>query len=300
MKKFLINIFFFLCLFVIVDFLLGIALDYFASHAKTGQAYKNYEIAETANPDILILGSSRAVHHYVPDKFEDSIGLSTYVAGQDGNGIILMNPIMHHISNRHKPRIIIYDITPSFDLYDDDPHTYLRYLRLLKGKSAYTDSLIHVIDPTEILKLHSRLFQYNSSPLSLVKCFFKKTNEFDRGYRPFFGSLAINTVPQLDTSVHPVSALKLNLFRELIKYCHDNDIKLYFTVSPYYNAAANSTSISRDSALSAMIDELGITVLDYSNNPAFANPEYFKDNDHLNNEGAKVFTDTIIARLNGQ
>lgn len=297
MKKFSISIFFFLCLFVIVDFLLGIGLDYFASHAKTGQAYKNYEIAETAAPDILILGSSRAVHHYVPEKFEDSFGLSTYVAGQDGNGIILMNPIMHHISERHKPKIIIYDITPIFDLYDDDPHTYLRYLRLLKGKSAYADSLIHAIDPTETLKLHSRLFQYNSAPLSLVKCFFKKSKEFDHGYKPFFGSLNINTVPQLETSTHPVSDLKLKLFKDMIKYCHDNNIKLYFTISPSYNTAANATYTERDSALSSMIDDLGITVLDYSNNPTFANPKYFKDNDHLNNIGSEVFTDSIIGRL---
>lgn len=294
MKKFLIYTALFLVLAVAYDAMLGYALEKMSGHARSGQALKNLEVAETAAPDILILGSSRASHHYVPDNIERALGGSAYVAGQDGNGIVMMDPLLHIISARHKPSTVIYDITPAFDIHDDDPHRYLPYLRMLWHKNNFTDSLIGEIDPTEPYKMQSKLFRYNSSPLLLAKGIVSKTNDFDRGYVPLYGVLDTTLLPASNAkeTVHQTSELKFKLFREMISYCRKNDIRLYFAVSPQYNA-----SDEWDPTLTSLIEDLDITVLDFHNHPAFSTPDYFSDEAHLNHTGATVYTDSVMARI---
>lgn len=46
-------------------------------------------IANKATDDIIILGSSSATHHYVLQIIEDSLGLSCYNCGEEGNGVVL-------------------------------------------------------------------------------------------------------------------------------------------------------------------------------------------------------------------
>ena len=290
MKKFLIRLLIFLSLAVVYDYILGLTLDHLALNAKSGQALKNREIAESAAPDILILGSSRSVHHYVPDEIERIMGRSTYIAGQDGNGIVLMDPLLHYISARHKPEIVIYDVTPAFDLYDDDPHRYLRYLRPLWGRNDYVDSVIMAIDDVEAIKLHSNLFRYNSSLFSMLKGLFPSTN-FDRGYKPLYGVITdIKNKASVTSPASGISEQKLDLFRDMINFCRNNNIQLYFTVSPIYVQQPNS-------AIKVFANELNVSVLDYSNDPELIRREYFQDIDHLNHTGAVAYTDKIASRI---
>lgn len=294
MKKFIITLIVFAALAVACDYGTGAVLDYLSSRAKSGQVLKNHEIADIVTPDILILGSSRSVHHFVPSAIEDSLKMSVYVAGQDGNGIVLMNPLLHIIANRRMPQIVIYDLVESFDIEDDDAHKYLTYLRPLWGKDSYTDSIICKVDRAERYKLLSHGFRYNSAPLSILKCYVGGEGSFDRGYSPLHGTMAApettNTIAGGNT---PLSPLKLALFKDMIVFCRDNGIRLFFTVSPQYGAAPDDAE-----RLVSTIENLGGEVFDYSTDAAFADtPEYFQDSWHLNYKGAAVLTDSIIDRL---
>ena len=44
---------------------------------------------ELTKADLLVFGSSRANHHYVPEVFEDSLKLTFYNTGKDGSGIFI-------------------------------------------------------------------------------------------------------------------------------------------------------------------------------------------------------------------
>ncbi|MDE6468208.1 MAG: hypothetical protein K2L28_04845 [Muribaculaceae bacterium] len=294
MKKFILTLIVFAALAVACDYGTGAVLDYLSSRAKTGQVLKNHEIADIVTPDILILGSSRSVHHFVPSAIEDSLKKTVYVAGQDGNGIVLMNPLLHIISGRHKPQTVIYDLVESFDIEDDDAHKYLTYLRPLWGKDSYTDSIICEVDPTERYKLMSHGFRYNSAPLSILKCYVGGDGAFDRGYSPLHGTMTdTETTNSIAAANTPLSPLKLELFKNMIAFCRDNGIRLFFTVSPQYGAAPADAE-----RLVSTIKNLGGEVLDYSAAPDIAaNPDYFRDAWHLNYKGAAVFTDSVIDRL---
>lgn len=295
MKKFLFNIFVFLCIAAVCDIAVGYAMRQLGRRVRSGQALKNHEILETASPDILILGSSRSTHHLVPQVLEDSLGMTAYVAGQDGNGIIMMDPLLHYIAGRHKPKTVIYDLISSFDYDEDDPHQYLQHLRLLWGNEKYVDSVICEIDPTERYKLMSQMFRYNSWPLSYVKGCLTTTNEVDRGYTALSGVLQTDILRiKKPAPAKPASSLKMKLLREMIDYCGTNHIQLYFTVSPYYHVQPVN-----DAALVDSIKKFGGTVLDFTKEPGFDNPAYFSDEFHLNQTGATKFTQALTERLRG-
>jgi hypothetical protein len=69
MKKFLIRICIFTFIIVFVDTFIGFVSEYLREHAKGGSTANNYYIAENCTDDIIILGSSRSTHHYIPKIF---------------------------------------------------------------------------------------------------------------------------------------------------------------------------------------------------------------------------------------
>ena len=299
MKKFIISCIIFLVLVAACDFIAGYSLTYLRDHPGSGQSLKNHEIAKVVTPDILILGSSRSVHHFVPSVFEDSLGYPAYIAGQDGNGIVMMYPVLRLVSSRHKPKVVIYDLMEGFDLTDDNLERYIEYLRPLWGENPKVDSVITEVSPSERLKLRSGSYRYNSMELSLLKGFLSSRKEFDHGYSPLYGIMTTRQAELIKPPAkndRPYSSFKMNLFREMIDFCDDNDIDLYFTVSPYYGMKGGEFGEAVKT-----ITELGGEVWDFSSSPSFSDSiHYFKDSWHLNDHGATVFSDTIVNRIKNE
>ena len=125
MKRFCIRIIILFLLLVAIDFVLGHFLQFVTNQIRIGGQGRDNYIANLANEDILVFGSSKAVHHYNPKIIEDSLGMSCYNCGQDGNGIILDYGRLLMIKERHQPKTIIVDVNPSFDLILNDNHKYL-------------------------------------------------------------------------------------------------------------------------------------------------------------------------------
>lgn len=88
MRNFLIKSAIFLALCSLLDFGLGKIFGYLTVHATGGYTKRDNFISDEVDANILIFGSSRAAHHYVPSILSDSLGMSCYNCGLDGNGII--------------------------------------------------------------------------------------------------------------------------------------------------------------------------------------------------------------------
>ena len=78
MRTFILKVLTFLLIMVVVDVCIGYAFGYLASHPKGGDNARNNYICESTHEDILIFGSSKAIHHYNPLIFSDSLKMSCY------------------------------------------------------------------------------------------------------------------------------------------------------------------------------------------------------------------------------
>ena len=128
MKKFILYTLLFFTVVAVVDFAAGKVFYYLQSRAG-GRTGAEWYACKESHEDIIIMGSSRASHHYVPQIFEDSLGLSCFNAGQDGNGIILQYGRWKMIRERYTPKMVIYDVTYNFDLGVNDNMTYIDRLK---------------------------------------------------------------------------------------------------------------------------------------------------------------------------
>lgn len=84
MRNFLIKSAIFLTLCGLLDFGLGKIFGYLTVHATGGYTKRDNLISDEVDANILIFGSSRAAHHYVPSILSDSLDMSCYNCGLDG------------------------------------------------------------------------------------------------------------------------------------------------------------------------------------------------------------------------
>ena len=167
MKRLFIKIAVFVAFVFVVDFAFGYVMkSALATITKGDWGRRNYILNDT-HEDILIFGSSRAIHHYDPRIFADSLHISCYNCAEDGNGILLHYPRIEMILQRYNPHIIIYDLIPDFDLLQYDNTSFLGILRPYSN-DPYVKEVLRDIDNKELLKLHSNLYKYNSSFIEMM------------------------------------------------------------------------------------------------------------------------------------
>lgn len=155
MKKFFLKLFIFFCFAIVVDFAFGKSMASLQKTGKGGTTYRDNYIMNECKEEILIMGSSRASHHYISKIMSDSLKTSVYNAGRDGNGIILNYGFLLEILKRYKPNTIIYELTPRFDWIQGDNDRYLPHLRNVYNSPEIKD-LFNDVNPTEKYKMLSK------------------------------------------------------------------------------------------------------------------------------------------------
>lgn len=295
MKRFLIQVAFFFALVAMTDALCGVGFGYLARNAKGGFSQRDTYICDKLETDFLLMGSSRCVRHYNPQIISDSLEMSCYNTGQMGNGIILNYGRLRMIDEREKPNIVVYDVTPEFDVFiGDDNHRYLTWLKQHYGRNGIAD-IFESVDKTEKYKMVSQMYRYNSRIIELMADYIHPIAEVRTdGFSPLIGEMDRSKIKPTEgeTSVPPVDTLKLSYITKLIDEL--NGAKLYFVISPSWYGLDST----RFKPIIDICQQRGITFLDFSNDPKYVHQNlYFKDGNHLNARGADEFTKDLIAYL---
>lgn len=295
MKKYILHIALFFAIVAVADFTIGKFGDFLSSHARGGIVKEVRQSAKEQEADIVVMGSSRAHHHYVPSVLNDTLNMTAHNAGVDGNGIVLATGLYHLMTKRYQPKVIIYDVTPNFDIYqfaeDGNDTRYLGYLR-----PYFTDSdvknVLTRIDPLERFKNYSSMFRYNSKIVALLKDQIVKGNFRNDGYSPLFGEMKERIVMDSE-EISPVDSLKYQMMKEFLENAKRDNIHMVLTISPCLGATT-----SEDFApVQDICSRCGVELWDYYYDTLFQRPSFFNDRMHLNDKGAQVYTSVIASRL---
>lgn len=294
MKRFVLRLCVFLAMMFILDRGFGLAMRYLQDHAKGGYIGHHNYILHRTNEDILIFGSSRAIHHYNPQILMDSLGMTCYNCGQDGNGIVLFYGWWQMIKKRHKPDIVIYDVNPVFDLLvGEDNHKYLGWLRS-EYDNDNVKQIFEDIDPSEKYKMQSMMYRYNSKFLQNITDYLHPLfNISPNGYLPLEGEMdkmKVRDNSDKRVSRYAFDSQKLAYIESLIKDTKERGIKLLFVASPIWYGMDDCQFL----LLKEICQRQGVLFYNYSNDTSFVHhDELFKDGSHLNSHGADVFTKEI-------
>lgn len=297
MKRYLVKIALFLLLVVGVDRGLGGMLSYMSSHTDAGYIGHHNYIVDRSRDDILVFGSSRAIHHYNTPMMQDSLGLTCYNCGQDGEGIILFYGWWQLISQRYHPRMAIYELTASYDIMPDPSNRVSGWLKGLYDREPIKRE-IDEIDSTEKYKMLSWLYRYNSKGHQILIDYFHPVHNISRGFLPVdseLDPLAVRTDERLAADEGrevSIDSLKLKYFNDMID--HAGSTQFVFVCSPsWYGVYDKEMDV-----LKQLARERHIPFLDFSRDPKYVHhDEYFYDGYHMNARGADEFTHDLMSEL---
>lgn len=297
MKKYLFQLFILLSTIAIIDVSLGHLFKYWHGKITSGDIGKANYIANYANEDVLIFGSSRAELHYNPTIFTDSLGLSSYNCGAKGMGSVVAWARLSMILERHLPKIVILDVLPGVDIYESDKYVYLGALKTYYDKHGIHE-IFDDIDKNEKYKMLCQTYRYNSIFNTYMKDLFHPFSQISKpdslyGFRPQEGKIDPELIV-LNKEYQPqkVDSVKLKYLNRFIETAKNT--LFVVVISPFWTGM--------DSKELAPIKELckknNVPFFDFSNDKKYKfNNELFMDRAHLNTKGANEFTKDLIIKL---
>ena len=296
--KIIYTVVFSITLFVLVDFVMGSVMASFYSHSKYGIFRRQIYCLSESNEDILVLGSSRAAHHYVPSIFEDSLNMSCYNAGSDGMCIYYHYAVLSsYIASGRTPKLVIYDIN-DFDLQISNEATFtldaaLDRLAPHYGEYVEIDSLFALKGWNERFKMNIHSYRYNSKLVQLIKCNFIPSKE-DNGYEAVYGSLPDSSeLHDICFSEGILEEGKVEYFNKMLQKLRQYNVPIVLVYSPIYEKGRSS----RIDKICSIAKIYNVPILDFSNQQELMYPSFFRDEMHLNDSGAHYFTSLLQSRI---
>ena len=293
MKKYLIKIAIFLAIVGMTDFTFGKVCDYLRDHTKGGFSGNVHYICEKSREDIIMMGSSRMRHHYVPQVFEDSLGVTCYNAGIDGNGIILCYGFLEMILQRYSPKLIIYDVT-GFDMYVDDNTKYLDMLKPYYDKPGISEIFFDV-SPMEKWKMMSGMYRYNSNFFGLIGDNLHPMQSFEKGYWPSNKEMDYEPENHLGYDGPVADSLKLHYLVKFITLAKEKDVPIVFTASPTWFGKEYKGYLE---PAKNICEEMGVPFIDnYYEKNICSDKKYWADAIHMNDKGAHKYSSMFVKEI---
>lgn len=301
--KFFKKAFILLVIMFIVDRGLGGIIEYYFQNEPMGDAASFAHAINDPKEDILIYGSSRAVHTYDTKVFTDSLGVSAFNCGRNASNVIYHSAILPAALNgNHQPKAIILDLTAKEIAWrsgqfgaDVLAGMILPYVLT----NEHFASLAKELFPKEYYKARvSKLYTYNSLILSIVKNYSRTDNDNVNGYQPMYGS-KVAPLPETYTAARDkIDDYSRDKLEEFVKSVTDKKIPLIVIISPMYVRSFQeneSLIVSKQ-----ILTKYGVTVWDYATDPKYVKKELFYDVNHMNAKGAELFSQEIASRMKAE
>jgi hypothetical protein len=290
-------------LFLIVfllDFSIGKTLRHFYFKQESGWQYRTTYAMENTVADVIVFGSSRANHHYHPEVFEKKLPYEYYNAGRDGSYNLYHFAVLRSILKRHKPKMIILEFGK--EEFKKSQIGYDRLSALLPYYKTHPEirEILNHKSSTERLKLSaSQIYPFNSSifTIAIGNASINKTRRGDiKGYVPLDKTWnePIKTVQP--SPAYDVDSVSVWAYESFLKDCNSSGVPVYVVTSPYFERSASlDTSMQLGEKIA---EKLNVPFFDFSRDEnLISHPEFFADHLHLNDKGARVFSEMVIDRI---
>lgn len=262
------------------------------------------------NADILISGSSRAFTHYDPRIIQQRTGRTTFNIGLNGSQTDMqLARLKTYLEHNRRPSLVIHNLDLfSFVITKEvyDPAQYLPYLDeepiydSLKKinpaiwiKSRYLPLYGYAVEDMRFTWMLGvkRLFGWNP-PENLYRGFLPRrtawTGDFDR--------FKDDHPDGVEFEIEPEGIRDLE---ELVALCRGQGIAVLLVYSPEYYEM-QKLERNRDGIFTRfkeIAEKYGADIWDFSDSPICYDKDNFYNSQHLNAEGAGVFSRGLALRL---
>jgi len=251
-------------------------------------------------PDALIIGSSRAKHHYDPEIFEKALHMRVYNAGANGQGIPYIRALTDLVLKTYTPKIIILNVDASNIIYAREENENIKNLAPFIDRSDALKRILYGQDIFEPVKYLSKSFRYNSKPFAILKNLYAPemdTSGFSGLQRTMDASLFRATPDRMPTDKLSPYAGSVLLLRETIRATQQSGVKVFIVNGPRWRQDNRVAHEQKPLLLflQRLADEERVPYFSVTieSHPQFQNPALFSDPAHLNAHGARLFSDIV-------
>lgn len=297
MKKFIIQ---FLTFFVIF-YALTVFTDIILTNKVKHFVYNDYSvwdriISGKMDNDLLIIGSSRAFHHYDPRVFDSILNTNSYNLGRDGKNldisILIYNLFIKHNS---KPKIVICDF-----FYGSMNKSNL-YAREQFYPYLFNKDVFYNIKENQRLRMIDKyipMIKYRGNLIEVIKRSLIKDATY-KGYSGCDNSYKIKNENIPNTIHYAHDPDVLIIVEEWLQQCQKDSVKVIFVHSPLYINATNKIedTVAMWTMYRTIANKYNIPILDYTHDSICYDTSYFYGDMHLNRKGAELFSKKLAHNL---
>lgn len=283
-------------LFIVLDVLFGFLYKSFYMNQGPSRFNKMiYGDTGGKKEEIIILGNSRAEHHYNSKMIAEKTGKSVYNYGSDGQSMFFNYAVLRKILDNYTPEKVIYEV--SLEEFDYSSNAYDRLLYFLPMKNKYAEDILKK-DVGSFKLFISKLFnsyKYNSTAFIILKSYLSP-KEYIAGYQPLSNNVDENTYKENMSTIfdftqdYVLDSTKINYFGEILKLSEEFDFEIDFFISPTLYQTKNDILYS---ILKSSLSKYNHSLNDFLNDSAY-NVSYFADAIHLNKKGADLYTKEVL------
>ena len=286
------------------------AVNYGMHRIKTsGFGVSNRIMSGEVNAEIVISGSSRALTHYESEIIKKTTGYSTFNIGRNGSQTDMQLAFLKaYLQNNTKPKLVIHNL----DLYSFqtskeifDPAQYMPYL-----DQAPIYEAIRRVYPDAWKWRYLPLYGYVAEDMRFswlrgleALAGVQPREDHVQGFLPRYtswtGDFEKYRASNPNGVLTEVEAEGIRDIEELIELCQREGIKILLVYSPEYreiqvlgrNRAEIFNKIREICAI------YSVPFWDYSDSHISEDRDYFYNSQHLNADGAKVFSRDLARRV---
>jgi|GEM_PF-3417322 len=279
-----------LCI-ILADRGIGIMLDYLSKHQKSNIIYETRYKLNKAKPELVILGSSRANHHYNTLAIQKATALKTMNYGMDGTDLFIDYVLISHLLNAPTNNIktVIVDIKPQ-ELESPPANSYITRLYPFVGEIKEIEENANTYTKYESIKLLSYSYRYNDYLTTLISGYQNSNHDTV----PITGFRPINNMQ--DQNLKKTTLSKKELNQETIEYlwkvvrlCKEKKVQVVVAMSPAY--IKNIQEMATYQYLQTFTQQNDIPFLYYGDWKSISKSMYYADCPHLNQLGASIFSE---------
>lgn len=305
MKRFITRLLLFCC----VPLLLLVPLAYFVDKGlrqSRGFSYAEWNdlFAGNINADGLVMGSSRAWVNFSPAILDSVLGLNTYNLGMDGaHADLQFERLKIYLRYNKAPKFIIQEVglhtvtAPTTELPN-----YQQFLPYLSDTSIWRVYQTWY-NNVSIADRYFPLYKYNNQLPTIKEGILSYMGKgvAPIKYKGYQGQLLQwdssfsnfkKTGSPYDMDIKPEA---LDIFRNYMRFCKERNIEVVLVYAPFYYEAAGYIGNFGETMniLRGIGKEYDMPFLDYTQIYIDSNTKYFYNSQHLNKEGAELFSHMV-------
>src|SRR5438477_7055225 len=236
----------FLFLAVALDRGLGSILQWLNRHNFTGDRGGNLNHALTQEPEILVLGSSRAAFHIMPSVLREKLGMSAYNAGLKGQDFLYSVMLYDLWNRRHKPPRAVVLTTDVESLTERETEvTTAQIVAPYLDESPLIREILYSSDPAKRFEYLSLTYRFNGEVISMARHLLDKPAPGFDGFTISPGTLepttdtgVLNALDQNATAAEqarrPQSPQKLGYLRAMAEELDKNGTRFFLLHTPLF------------------------------------------------------------------